>query len=55
MEETHRYGGSEKERSLKCCVWFVVGGWNKLFDPVHSDWLNYGGGVSHVIVKQMSL
>ena len=30
-------------------------GRNKLFDPVHSDWLNYGGGVSRVIVKQMSL
>jgi len=30
-------------------------GWNKLLDPVRSDRLNYGGAVSRIIVKPMSL
>jgi len=33
----------------------ICWGWKKLLDPVHSDWLNYGGGLSRVIVKQMIL
>lgn len=36
-------------------VVFSCWGWSKLFDPVYNDWLNYGGGVLHIIVKQMSL
>jgi len=26
VKGTHKYGGSEKERSLKCCMWFLVVG-----------------------------
>jgi hypothetical protein len=43
-----------KNNENSACLLHVVSSclaWNKLFDPVQSDWLNYGGGVSHIIVK----